>query len=50
MINIRPFRGLRPKEGLEDKMACKPYDVINHEEALELGGIIPTPLSMLPGS
>lgn len=38
MINIRPFRGLRPKEGLEDKMACKPYDVINHEEALELGG------------
>ena len=37
MIKIRPFRGYRAKEGLEDKIACVPYDVINHEEALKIG-------------
>ena len=37
MINIKPFRGFRPAKGLEDKIACKPYDVIDYDEALEIG-------------
>jgi uncharacterized protein (DUF1015 family) len=37
MITIRPFRGYRPAKGLEDKIACKPYDVIDYDEAFEKG-------------
>ena len=37
MIKIRPFKGYRPKIGLEDKIACKPYDVIDYNEALAIG-------------
>ncbi|NLL80720.1 MAG: DUF1015 domain-containing protein, partial [Tissierellia bacterium] len=37
MITIKPFRGYRPKEGLESRIACKPYDVLSHEEALHIG-------------
>lgn len=37
MIKIRPFKGYRPKKGLEDKLACKPYDVIDYNEALDIG-------------
>lgn len=37
MITIRPFKGLRPNKGLEAKIACKPYDVIDYDEALEIG-------------
>lgn len=37
MITIKPFKGFRPKEGLENKIASKPYDVLSHEEALEIG-------------
>jgi uncharacterized protein (DUF1015 family) len=33
MIRIKPFRGLRPKPGLEREIASKPYDVLNTEEA-----------------
>ena len=33
MADIRPFCGIRPKEGLEDKIASLPYDVFNREEA-----------------
>lgn len=33
MVRIKPFRGLRPRPGLEEKMASKPYDVLNSEEA-----------------
>ena len=34
MANIRPFSGVRPREGLEDKIAALPYDVYNRKEAL----------------
>lgn len=33
MITIRPFCGLRPRLDLVDKVAAKPYDVLNSEEA-----------------
>lgn len=33
MVNIRPFRGLRPKADLTAQIASKPYDVLNSEEA-----------------
>lgn len=33
MITIRPFKGLRPRKDLADKIACKPYDVLNSAEA-----------------
>jgi len=33
MVNIRPFRGLRPKSDLTHRIAAKPYDVLNSEEA-----------------
>ena len=36
MADIRPFRGLRPKKELADKVAAPPYDVLNSEEAREM--------------
>lgn len=33
MINIRPFKGLRPRKDIVDKVAAKPYDVLNSAEA-----------------
>lgn len=33
MITIRPFKGLRPRKDLADKVAAKPYDVLNSAEA-----------------
>lgn len=33
MINIRPFKGLRPRTDIVDKVAAKPYDVLNSAEA-----------------
>jgi uncharacterized protein (DUF1015 family) len=33
MANIKPFRALRPKPGLEKKVASPPYDVLNSTEA-----------------
>ncbi|MDD3807327.1 MAG: DUF1015 domain-containing protein, partial [Candidatus Marinimicrobia bacterium] len=33
MVRIKAFRGLRPKPGLEAKIASKPYDVLTTEEA-----------------
>lgn len=33
MAVIRPFRGIRPKKGLESQIAALPYDVYNTEEA-----------------
>jgi uncharacterized protein (DUF1015 family) len=33
MITIRPFRGLRPPKDIASSVACKPYDVLNTEEA-----------------
>ncbi len=33
MAIIKPFKGFRPKQGLEKLIAAKPYDVLNSEEA-----------------
>lgn len=33
MVNIRPFRALRPRKDLTAHIAAKPYDVLNSEEA-----------------
>lgn len=33
MITIRPFKGLRPRKDIVDKVAAKPYDVLNSQEA-----------------
>jgi uncharacterized protein (DUF1015 family) len=33
MAIIKPFRGLRPPKQLADKVASRPYDVLNSEEA-----------------
>jgi uncharacterized protein (DUF1015 family) len=35
---VRPFRGLRPRADLADRIASPPYDVLNSEEARELAG------------
>jgi len=35
MVTIRAFKGIRPKKGLEEKIASRPYDVLNSEEARE---------------
>lgn len=37
MVAIHPFRGIRPNEALADKIATLPYDVLNSQEAYELG-------------
>ena len=36
MSDIQPFRGVRPKPELVQKVACPPYDVLNSKEAKEL--------------
>jgi uncharacterized protein (DUF1015 family) len=33
MVNIKPFRGLRPRPDLTHCIAAKPYDVLNSDEA-----------------
>ncbi len=33
MAIVKPFKGFRPQKGLEKKIAAKPYDVLNSEEA-----------------
>lgn len=35
-MQIKGFKGIRPKLGLEDKIASFPYDVLNTEEASQL--------------
>lgn len=35
MADIRPFCAVRPREGLEDRIAALPYDVYDRKEALE---------------
>lgn len=45
MAEIRPFRAIRPAEGLEDKIAALPYDVYNRQEAKE--AVKNAPLSFL---
>lgn len=36
MATIRPFRAIRPRDDLADKIAALPYDVMNTEEAREM--------------
>ena len=36
MAIVRPFRGLRPKPDVAEKVAAPPYDVINSNEAREM--------------
>ncbi len=33
MATIRPFRGLRPPKDMVEQVECRPYDVLNSEEA-----------------
>lgn len=33
MADVRPFRAIRPKKGLEERIAALPYDVFNSQEA-----------------
>ena len=33
MAVVRPFKGVRPKVGLAEKVAALPYDVMNRQEA-----------------
>ena len=41
MSDIRPFRALRPREDLAAKIASRPYDVLNSEEARTEAGANP---------
>ena len=36
MATVKPFRGLRPKKEIAERLASPPYDVINSAEAREL--------------
>ena len=45
MSVVRPFMAVRPKNGLEDKIAALPYDVYNRKEAKE--AVKDNPLSFL---
>ena len=36
MADLRPFKAILPKKGLEDKIAALPYDVYNREEATKI--------------
>ncbi|WP_425447068.1 DUF1015 domain-containing protein [Dethiothermospora halolimnae] len=36
MATVRPFKGIRPKKELVEKVASLPYDVMNREEAKEM--------------
>jgi uncharacterized protein (DUF1015 family) len=33
MISVKPFKGLRPKTEITDKVCCPPYDVLSSSEA-----------------
>lgn len=37
MVKVRPFKAVRPRQDLADQVASLPYDVLNSEEARELG-------------
>lgn len=37
MAVVRPFRGIRPDAKLVEQVSCLPYDVMNREEAKEMG-------------
>ena len=33
MATIKPFRGIRPPQELVEEIECRPYDVLDSEEA-----------------
>jgi len=45
MVMVRPFRGLRPRKDLVDKVASPPYDVLSTDEAQRMAS--GNPLSFL---
>lgn len=45
MVKVRPFHGLRPAKELAEKIASRPYDVLDSDEAREL--VKENPLSFL---
>jgi len=45
MVMVRPFRGLRPRKSLVDKVASPPYDVLSTDEARRMAS--DNPLSFL---
>jgi len=45
MARIEPFRGVRPRKDLAEKVASPPYDVLNSQEAREM--VADNPLSFL---
>lgn len=45
MVMIRPFRGLRPRKDVVDRVASPPYDVLSSEEAQKMAA--DNPLSFL---
>ncbi|MCR5418160.1 MAG: DUF1015 family protein [Lachnospiraceae bacterium] len=45
MATVKPFRAVRPKKGMEEKIAALPYDVYNRKEACEV--VKNNPLSFL---
>ena len=45
MAIVRPFRGLRPRQDLAEKVASPPYDVLDSDEAREM--VRDNPLSFL---
>jgi uncharacterized protein (DUF1015 family) len=36
MARVEPFKGIRPRKDVADKVAAPPYDVLNSKEAKEL--------------
>lgn len=36
MVQVHPFKGVRPATDLADKVAALPYDVVNSQEARDL--------------
>ena len=45
MADVKPFKAIRPRKGLEDRIAALPYDVYNREEAKR--EVLREPLSFL---
>ena len=33
MATIKPFKGIRPPKDIVEQVECRPYDVLNSEEA-----------------
>ena len=36
MVQVHPFKGVRPATDFADKVAALPYDVVNSQEARDL--------------